>query len=82
MLYLIGLGLNEKSITREAFETLKKCKKIYLEGYTIDFPYEFSELESQVGKFEVLSREDVESTKIIEEAKKKDVALLIYGSPL
>jgi diphthine synthase len=82
MLYLIGLGLNEKSITREAFEIIKKCKKMYLEGYTIDFPYEFSELESQVGKFEVLSREDVESTKIIEEAKKKDVALLIYGSPL
>jgi diphthine synthase len=82
MLYLIGIGLNEKTITREAFEIIKTCKKVYLEGYTIDFPYEFSELESQVGKFEVLSRDDVESTKLIEEAKKKDIALLIYGSPL
>lgn len=82
MLYLIGIGLNEKTITREAFEIIKECKKVYLEGYTVDFPYEFSELESQVGKFEILVREDVESTKLIEEAKKKDIVLLIYGSPL
>ncbi len=82
MLYLIGLGLNEKTITKEAFEIIKKCKKVYLEGYTIDFPYEFSELEKEVGNFEVLGREDVESTRLIDEAKKKDIALLIYGSPL
>ena len=82
MLYLIGLGLNEKAITKEAFEAIKKCKKVYLEGYTVDFPYEFSVLEKEIGHFEVLAREDVESEKLIEEAKKKDVALLIYGSPL
>ena len=82
MLYLIGLGLNEKSITKEAFEIIKKCKKLYLEGYTVDFPYEMPELESQIGAFEVLGREDVESDKLVEEARKKDIALLIYGSPL
>jgi len=82
MLYLIGLGLNEKTITKEAFEIIKQCKKVYLEGYTVDFPYEFAELEKEIGKFEILSREDVESAKIIEEAKKKEIALLVYGSPL
>lgn len=82
MLYLIGLGLNEKTLTKEAFETIKKCKKVYLEGYTVDFPYEFSDLEKEIGAFEVLGREDVESSRLIEEAKKKDVALLVYGSPL
>ena len=38
MLYLIGLGLNEKSISLEGLEAVKKCKKVYLEGYTVDFP--------------------------------------------
>lgn len=82
MLYLIGLGLNVKSITKEAFEIIKKSKKVYLEGYTVDFPYEFSALEEQIGKFEVLGREEVESEKLINEAKKQDISLLIYGSPL
>lgn len=82
MLYLIGIGLNDKSFSLETAEIIKKCKKVYLEAYTVDFPYEFSELEKNIGKFEILSREEVESTKLIEEAKKKDVALLVYGSPL
>src|SRR5574343_531174 len=82
MLYLIGIGLNEKSISKEAFEIIKKSKKVYIEGYTVDFPYEFSELEAQIGKFEILGREDVESEKLIEESKKHDISLLVYGSPL
>jgi len=83
MLYLIGLGLNEKSISVEGLEVLKKCKKIYLEGYTVDFPYSEKELEKVLGKnVEILKRDSVESDFLVKEAKKQDIALLVYGSPL
>jgi diphthine synthase len=83
MLYLIGLGLNEKSISLEAVEALKKCKKIYLEYYTIDFPYDFENLEKLLDvKIEKLDRKKVESDFLIKEAKNKDICLLVYGSPL
>ena len=35
MLYLIGLGLSyESDITVRGLETVKKCKRVYLEAYT------------------------------------------------
>ena len=40
MFYLIGLGLNEKGYSREAYDAITKCKKIYVDNYTIEFPYE------------------------------------------
>lgn len=83
MLYLIGLGLNEKSLGKEALEAVRKCTKVYLEGYTIDFPYSIEQLEKEIGKKPVrLERKDVESSKIVNEAKTEDIALLVYGSPL
>jgi diphthine methyl ester synthase len=83
MLYLIGLGLNEKGITLEGLEAIKKCKKIYLEGYTVDFPYAISELEKVIKKKIIkLERSDVESDRLIKEAKKENIALLVYGSPI
>lgn len=82
MLYLIGIGLNLKSFSLEAMQIIKSCKKVYLEAYTVDFPYEFSELEKTIGNFELLGRESVESSKLIDESKKNDIALLVYGSPL
>ena len=83
MLYLIGLGLNEKGITLEGLEAIKKCKKVYLESYTVDFPYPVSKLEKVTeGKIIKLDREKVEDNGIVEEAKKEDVCLLIYGCPL
>ena len=83
MLYLIGLGLNAYGISKEGLDIAKKCKRIYLENYTVDFPYPISELEDIIGK-KIISadREKVESLEIIDEAEKMDVALLIYGSPL
>ncbi len=83
MLYLIGLGLNAHSISKEGMNILKTCKKIYLENYTVDFPYPLAELEDIIQK-KIISadREKVESLEIVDEAKKMDVALLIYGSPL
>jgi len=54
-----------------------------LENYTIDFPYSKNEIEEMLGKKVVpAGREFVESLKIVDEAKKKDIALLVYGSPL
>lgn len=83
MLYLIGLGLDERSLSKEAIEIIKRCKKVYLDNYTVDFPYTHQELIDEIGK-KVISadREKVESLEIVGEAKKMDVALLVYGSPL
>jgi len=83
MLYLIGLGLNEKGISKQGLEALDKCKKIYLESYTVDFPYSIEELEKVIEKKIIpANREKVENLSIVEEAKKENIALLVYGSPL
>lgn len=83
MLYLIGLGLNKKGISVEGLEIAKRCKKVYLENYTVDFPYTLTELSEVIGKDILpLNRQDVESLEFIDYAEKSDVALLIYGSPL
>lgn len=84
MLYIIGLGLNVDGISKYGLEVLKKCKKVYLENYTVDFPYNESQLRDAFNgkKFVSVGREFVESLSIVGEAKKKDVALLVYGSPL
>ena len=84
MFYLIGLGLNEKGYSREAYDAITKCKKIYVDNYTIEFPYEMKNLEKQFPKekFILLNREAVEGLEFLGEARKTDVALLVYGSPL
>ncbi len=83
MLHIIGLGLNEKGISQEGLDTIKKCKKIYLENYTVDFPYSKEKLEKIIKK-KIISadRNFVESDNLIGEAKKENIALLVYGSPL
>ena len=81
-LYIIGLGLNIKSLSLEALEIIKKTQ-VYLESYTVEFPYKIEELEQVIGKkVEVLKREKVESDFLVKEAKTKNIALLVYGSPL
>ncbi|HLD37461.1 MAG TPA: diphthine synthase, partial [Candidatus Nanoarchaeia archaeon] len=83
MFYLIGLGLDVKSISIEGWEICGKCEKLYLESYTIELPYKTKELEKFLGKKVIgLDREQVEGEKFIDEAKTKDIALLAYGSPL
>ncbi len=83
MLYLIGLGLNEKSISIEGLEAINKSDKVYLEGYTIEFPYEINKLKEVIKKdIIILDRNEVESEKLIQDAKNKTICLLIYGSPL
>lgn len=83
MLYLIGLGLNVKGMSLEGLEICKKANEIYLEGYTVDFPYSIEELENVIGKkIKKLGREDVESENLVKEARKKEIILLVYGNPL
>jgi diphthine synthase len=83
MLYIIGLGLNERSISREGLEALEKCKRVYLENYTVDFPYTVHQLEEIIGKKIIeADRDKVEGLSIVDESKKLNVALLVYGSPL
>jgi diphthine synthase len=83
MLYLIGLGLNVAGISKQGLEAVNKCERVYLEFYTTDFPYSKEELEKILARKVILADRDfVESLKIIEEAKNKDIALLVYGSPL
>ena len=83
MLYLIGLGLDYNSISKQGLEAVARAKKIYLEEYTIDFPYSIGQLGEIIQKKIIpANREKVESLEIVDEAKKNNVAILIYGSPL
>jgi len=83
MLYLIGLGLNAEGISKQGLQAVKKCKKIYLENYTVSFPYSIKELVFVLKKKVIpADRAKVEGLSLIDEAKKTDIALLVYGSPL
>lgn len=81
--YLIGLGLDLNSISCNAKEILKKCDKIYLEGYTVDFPYKIESLKKELDvNLEILERKLVEDEHLLKEAKTQNIALLVYGDSL
>ncbi len=83
MFYLIGLGLNVDEISLRALKILKKCDFVYLEDYTVDFPYSLKQLEQATEiRIQAKNRDSVESLDLIKQAKTKDIALLVYGSPL
>ncbi|MEK6906757.1 MAG: diphthine synthase [Nanoarchaeota archaeon] len=83
MLYIIGLGLNIDGISKYGLDTVMRCKRVYLENYTVEFPYSAGELQQLIDKKLILvDREKVESLELVDEAKKMDIALLVYGSPL
>ncbi len=79
MLILIGLGLTEKGISLEGLEEARKADKCYLEVYTSLWK---GDLEKLVGEVEVVDRKDVEEGDLVEQAKEKNIALLIPGDPL
>ena len=82
-LNLIGLGLNLNSISAEALETIKSSNKIYLENYTVNFPYPIKDLEKTISKkITPLDRAKVEDESIIKEAKSQNISLLVYGDSL
>ena len=74
MFYLVGLGMNKGDISIRAKEIIEKADKVYVENYTsiIDFDV----------NAEILDRSSVESEKFLDEAKTKDIVLLVPGDPL
>ena len=84
-LWLIGIGPGDLGyITERALKIAKKCDKRYLEGYTAVLPKsQESVLENIVGPWERLMRPDIENPdKLLKEASKKTVALLVVGDPM
>jgi diphthine synthase len=81
-LYLIGLGLaDKKDVSVKGLEAIKKCDEVYLETYTGILP-EKQDLERFYNKKIIpANRQLVEQNpeKILEKAKKQDVALLVQG---
>ena len=81
--YLIGTGMNENSISADALKILNSCDKIYLENYTVNFPYPIKELEKSLKiKITELNRAKVEDESILKKAKTQNIALLVYGDAL
>ncbi len=81
--YLIGLGLDERGISIHGKSLIRNCKNVYLENYTVDFPYTKKKLEKQLKiKLKDAPRELVESEELIKLAKKENVCLLVYGAPM
>jgi diphthine synthase len=84
MLYLIGLGLDKKDISLKGLEIVKKCDYVYLEIYTNVYYYSQKEIEKVIGKKTIRAdRKMIEEGKeIIDNARKKSVAVLVSGDPL
>ena len=85
-LHFIGLGLgNEKDITINGLEALKKCDLIYLDYYTSILNCKKEDLEKFYGKKIILARRqlvEADDNEIINNAKTKNVAFLVFGDPL
>ena len=85
-LYFIGLGLNnEKDITINGLEAIKKCDVVYLENYTSFLNCTKEQLEKFYNKKIILARRNIvesDDNEIIENAKTKNVAFLVSGDSL
>lgn len=85
-LYFIGLGLgNEKDITINGLETVKKCDLVYLENYTSILNCKKEDLEKLYNKKIILARRNLveaDDNEIIKNAKTKNVAFMVAGDPL
>ncbi len=86
MLTLVGLGLNdERDITLKGIDAAKNADKVYAELYTGKWKGDFEKLSENFGKKIIqLQRKDLEesSEKILEEAKSKNIVILVQGDPL
>lgn len=84
MLYLIGLGLShETDITVRGLETVRKCKRVYLEAYTsILMAADQASLEKFYGKEIIIADRELVETgadQILEGADTDDIAFLVVG---
>ncbi len=85
MLYLIGIGFDEKDLTLKGMEIAKSCDAVFCELYTSDWKGELKKLEEILGKkIKILERSDLEERleEWIKTIKDKNVALLVPGDPL
>ena len=86
MLYLVGLGLGDKTdITVKGLEIVKACKRVYLEAYTSIFCDDKNELEKFYGREVIVAdREfvEIDADQILTDADKEDVAFLVVGDSL
>lgn len=84
MLYLIGLGLDNKEVTQKGLEALESVEKAFVEFYTNTETVDIERLEEETGTdIEKLSREEVEQEdRIIESAGQRDTAFLVSGDSL
>ena len=88
MFYLIGIGLKPEHLTLEALHAIEECGEIYLETYTSAFAEgDLKGLKKAIGgkKINLLERAQVEeefAQSIMPNAKKENIALLVFGAPL
>ena len=84
-LWLIGIGPGDLDhMTERARGVARGCSKRYLEGYTAVLPpKEEGRLESVVGPWEKLMRDEVEGAEeLLASAREESVALLVVGDPM
>lgn len=85
-LTFVGLGLwDEKDITLRGLEAVKKADIVYAEFYTSRLTVPVDRLEKAFGrKIELLERRHLEeeSRRLIEEARMRDVVVLVPGDPM
>lgn len=86
MLTLVGLGLtDEYDMTLRGIEACKRADRVYIELYTGKWSGSAEGLQRVTGKEVVfLNRSDMEenSSRIIEESKRKSVVVLVQGDPM
>lgn len=84
MLYLVGLGLDNKEITEKGLEAVSNAEKAYVEFYTNTETVDIGRLEEKTGtSIERLERGEVEQQDVIvKESEDEDVAFLVSGDPL
>lgn len=82
-LTLIGTGI-AFDLTLSAIEELKSCERVYWEGYTgLLTPGQIASLSERIAKPCIeLQREQVESSFLLNEARKARIVLLVGGDPL
>jgi diphthine synthase len=84
MLYLIGLGLDDREITEKGKEALESADRAFVEFYTNTANIDIERLEEETGtEIDRLSREEVEQQETVSEALQDgDVVFLVSGDPL
>ncbi len=84
MLYIVGLGLIPKHLTKEAVETLNNADRVYLDTYTVPRSSFWADvLRGMVKELVIAERHILEdnASNIIVEAKEKEIVVAVPGDP-